>query len=105
MAHLNPLEKEFLIRQFKSNGRIKLSDFCTLHHVSEYTRQSDISIKNSPISPEKCNISLKLSSKKCVIYWFLSSKKMFLCKKQVNNSYFKGIDETEDYTTVETLER
>ena len=30
MAHLNPLEKEFLIRQFKLNGRIKLSDFCTL---------------------------------------------------------------------------
>ena len=27
---------------------------------------------------------------------------MYLCKKQVNNSYFKGIDETEDYTTVET---
>lgn len=32
-------------------------------------------------------------------------EKMYLCKKQVNNSYFKGIDETEDYTTVETLER
>lgn len=32
-------------------------------------------------------------------------KKMYICKKQVNNSYFKGIDETEDYTTVETLER
>ena len=35
MAHLNPLEKEFLIRQFKQNGRIKLSDFCTLHSVSD----------------------------------------------------------------------
>lgn len=35
MAHLNPLEKEFLIRQFKLNGRIKLSEFCTLHNVSE----------------------------------------------------------------------
>ena len=35
MAHLNPLEKEFLIRQFKLNGRIKLSDFCTLHNVSD----------------------------------------------------------------------
>ena len=34
MAHLNPLEKEFLIRQFKQNGRIKLSDFCDLHNVS-----------------------------------------------------------------------
>ena len=35
MAHLNPLEKEFLIRPFKLNGRIKLSDFCTRHHVSD----------------------------------------------------------------------
>ena len=35
MAHLNLLEKEFLIRQFKQNGRIKLSDFCTLHNVSD----------------------------------------------------------------------
>ena len=35
MAHLNPLEKEFLIRQFKLNGRIKLSDFCMLHNVSD----------------------------------------------------------------------
>ena len=25
--HLNPLEKEFLIRQYKSNNRIKMSDF------------------------------------------------------------------------------
>lgn len=33
--HLNPLEKEFLIRQFKSNRRIKLSDFCTANHVSD----------------------------------------------------------------------
>ena len=28
-------EKEFLIRQFKLNGRIKLSDFCTLNKVSD----------------------------------------------------------------------
>lgn len=33
--HLNPLEKEFLIRQFKSNRRIRLSDFCTANHVSD----------------------------------------------------------------------
>ncbi len=33
--HLNPLEKEFLIRQFKSNPRIKLTDFCTANHVSD----------------------------------------------------------------------
>lgn len=37
MAHLNPLEKEFLIRQFKLNGRLKQSDFCTLHYVSDAT--------------------------------------------------------------------
>ena len=42
MAHLNPLEKEFLIRQFKLNGRklngrIKLSDFCTLNNVLKLT--------------------------------------------------------------------
>lgn len=35
MAHLNPLEKELLIRRFKIDGRIKLSDFCTLHNVSD----------------------------------------------------------------------
>ena len=41
------------------------------------------------------------------VYYILGFilEKMYLCKKQVNNSYFKGIDETEDYTTVETLER
>ena len=33
--HPNPLEKEFLIRQFKSNRRIRLSDFCTANHVSD----------------------------------------------------------------------
>ena len=27
--HLNPLEKEFLIRKFKGNSKVKLSDFCT----------------------------------------------------------------------------
>lgn len=32
--HLNPLEKEFLIRQYKSNSRIKMSDFCDANHVS-----------------------------------------------------------------------
>ena len=25
--HLNPLEKEFLIRKFKGNSKVKLSDF------------------------------------------------------------------------------
>ena len=33
--HLNPLEKEFLIRQYKSNLRVKLSDFCESNHVSD----------------------------------------------------------------------
>ena len=33
--HLNPLEKEFLIRQYRSNPRIKLSDFCDANHVSD----------------------------------------------------------------------
>lgn len=28
--HLNPLEKEFLICQYKRNTQIKLSDFCTM---------------------------------------------------------------------------
>ena len=32
--HLNPLEKEFLIRQYKSNPRIKMSDFCEANHIS-----------------------------------------------------------------------
>ena len=32
--HLNPLEKEFLIRQYRSNPRIKMSDFCEANHVS-----------------------------------------------------------------------
>lgn len=33
--HLNPLEKEFLIRQYKSNPRIMLSDFCDVNHMKE----------------------------------------------------------------------
>ena len=33
--HLNPLEKEFLIRQYKGNPRSKLSDFCDANHVSD----------------------------------------------------------------------
>lgn len=33
--HLNPLEKEFLIRQYKSNLTIKLSDFCKSNGISE----------------------------------------------------------------------
>ena len=32
--HLNPLEKEFLIRQYRSNARIKMSEFCEANHVS-----------------------------------------------------------------------
>lgn len=33
--HLNPLEKEFLIRKYKSNSTVKLSDFCTANSVSD----------------------------------------------------------------------
>jgi hypothetical protein len=32
--HLNPLEKEFLIHQFKRNPAIKTSDFCESHQIS-----------------------------------------------------------------------
>lgn len=32
--HLNPLEKELLIRQFKSNQRVRLSDFCQANNIS-----------------------------------------------------------------------
>lgn len=56
------------------------------------------------VSSEKCNIILELLSKS-VLYIGFHPRKIYLCKKQVNDSYFKGIDETEDYTTVETLER
>ena len=33
--HLNPLEKEFLIRQFKNNPTIKLTEFCSMHGISD----------------------------------------------------------------------
>lgn len=33
--HLNPLEKEFLIRQYKFNPAIKLTDFCKKVGVSD----------------------------------------------------------------------
>jgi len=33
--HLNPLEKELLIRRFKGNPRVKLSDFCIANDVSD----------------------------------------------------------------------
>lgn len=32
---LNPLEKEFLIKRYKSNASIKLSDFCIANNVSD----------------------------------------------------------------------
>ena len=32
--HLNPLEKELLIRQFKGNDRVTLYEFCTANNVS-----------------------------------------------------------------------
>ena len=33
--HLNPLEKELLIRRFKGNPRIKVYDFCVANDISE----------------------------------------------------------------------
>jgi len=33
--HLDPLQKEFLIRQYRSNPDITLSDFCYANRVSE----------------------------------------------------------------------
>ncbi|WP_275441283.1 hypothetical protein [Lepagella muris] len=33
--HLNPLEKEFLIRKFKSNPTMKIKDFCIANSVSD----------------------------------------------------------------------
>ena len=32
--HLNPLEKEVLIRQFRSNDKVRLYDFCTANNIS-----------------------------------------------------------------------
>ena len=33
--HLNPLEKELLIRRFKGNPRTKVYDFCVANDISE----------------------------------------------------------------------
>jgi len=33
--HLNPLEKEFLVKQYKSNPTIKMSDFCRANNISD----------------------------------------------------------------------
>lgn len=33
--HLNPLEKEFLVRKYKSNPKIKIGDFCEANSVSD----------------------------------------------------------------------
>lgn len=32
--HLNPLEKEFLIRTYRSNQTVKINDFCEKNNVS-----------------------------------------------------------------------
>lgn len=34
MLHLNPLEKEVLIKRYKSNQTIKIQDFCTINNIS-----------------------------------------------------------------------
>ena len=33
--HLNPLEKEFLIRKYRNNPSVKLREFCTVNNVSD----------------------------------------------------------------------
>ena len=33
--HLNPLEKEFLVKQYKSNPTVKMSDFCRANNISD----------------------------------------------------------------------
>ena len=33
--HLNPLEKEFLVKKYKSNPTIKLSEFCQANDISD----------------------------------------------------------------------
>lgn len=39
--HLNPLEKKFLIRQYKSNYRIKMSDFCEANRACRAAGMAD----------------------------------------------------------------
>lgn len=34
MSHLNPLEKEVLIKRYKSNQTVKMQDFCIINNVS-----------------------------------------------------------------------
>ena len=34
MSHLNPLEREVLIKRYKGNQTIKMQDFCTANNVS-----------------------------------------------------------------------
>ena len=33
--HLNPLEKEFLVKKYKSNPTVKLSEFCQANDISD----------------------------------------------------------------------
>ncbi len=44
--HLNPLEREFLVRRYRGNGRISLQDFCasngiTAGSLKKWMRQYD----------------------------------------------------------------
>ena len=34
MSHLNPLEKEVLIKRYKINKTVKMQDFCTTNNIS-----------------------------------------------------------------------
>ena len=33
--YLNPLEKEFLVRKYRNNPGVRLSEFCTVNNVSD----------------------------------------------------------------------
>ena len=46
--HLNPLEKEFLIRKFKGNSKVKLGDFCRANNVSETSFKKWLKCSSSP---------------------------------------------------------
>ena len=38
--HLNPLEKEFLVRKYRSNPTVKLKEFCEANGVSDSAMRS-----------------------------------------------------------------
>ncbi len=67
--HINALEKEMLIRRYRSNPNVKLSDFCEVNNISDsafrnWIKQYDsagieglyrVSKTSAPILPEGIN--------------------------------------------------